>query len=259
MRSLLQVGLTKHSLLVALLPNQSVRRTGCSYATIARTRPFIPGDPSLTAAGDGSIEEDSVASTYPEVTAARSITRSSGHEPPHEAEHDDWVGDDDNPAIAQATSPPSAGDATLPLQMPKEAAVQDGAFEKPFNGESTDSTNVYFDGEDGAMLSINSSDSSSSSSRGSHEIFPDSKNWRTVLPDTPPISAPNDIENSTSSTSSSGSMPTFPTMSQPERNLLVAHCRDLSSKTGGRASLLTQVRALCTGFYLVCSCFCFFV
>lgn len=230
---MLQVGLTKHGLLVALLPNQSVRRTGCSPTSIARTRPFILGDPRRTAAGDGSIEEDSVASMYPEVTAARSISRSSGHEPPNEAEHDDWVGDDDNPAIAQATSP-----------MPKEAAVQDGAFDKPFNGESTDSTNVYFDREDGAMLSINSSGSSSSSSRGSHEIFPDSKNWRTVLPDIPPISAPNYIENSTSNSSSSGSMPTVPTLSQPERNLLVAHCRDLSSKTGGRASLLTQVRAL---------------
>ena len=251
---MLQVGLTKHGLLVALLPNQSVRRTGCSPTSIARTRPFILGDPRLTAAGDGSIEEDGVASMYPEVTAVRLIARSSSHEPPNEAEHDDWVGDDDNPAIAQATSPPSAGDTTLPLQTPREAAVHDGAFEKAFNGESADSTIVYFDGEDGAMFRINSSDSSSSSSRGSHEIFPDSENWRTVLPDTPPTSAPYYIKNSTSNTSNSGSMPIFPSASQPEqpeRNLLVAHCRDLSSKTGGRASLLTQVRALCIGFHLV--------
>ena len=96
--------MTKHGLLVALLPNKSVRRTGCSAATVARTRPVIPGDPSATAAGNGPEEGPGV---YAEAAARARTSNGKDTDPAtNEAAQDDWVGDDDQtPTAAVADAP----------------------------------------------------------------------------------------------------------------------------------------------------------
>ena len=250
------MGSTKHGLLVALLPNQSVRRSGCSSTSIARTRPFVPGDPSLTAVGDSSIEDDSIASLYPEAAAtmAASSVRSS-HDLPNETVHDDWVGDDDKVALAaEAQSPSLVGSSTsfgpepLAAQMPEK--VPGGTEDLEMDATAEEERTLGHDVGDGAAISKNSYDISNSNisrySSGNHSRSPGNPDRR-LLEDTPQITASDGFENNTSNTSNSDAhnfSPSALIKSQPERNLLVAHCRDLSLRSGGRASLLTQVRAI---------------